>query len=276
MIVSFHRCVKGDINFRLTLGDSITETQAQVIASARGVVVPQSIKQHQYEACRARCSHLFPDYSHRFGFEGKYGNILLFRKFSIPHPETFCYSSVEDFHLRHSRNGEPHLPFPFVLKADQGGGGWGIFLVANRQELMEDLRFLNDAGRHPTRRFIAQRFVCHKGRDLRVVVVGNTMKAYWRCQQDPLEFRNNVGRGALINAHLDPELTSKGIDCVSALCEKTGINLAAFDILFDQNQGEPEPLLSEINFFFGRKGLGGSERFHKLLNQAVQGWARDL
>ena len=59
-------------------------------------------------------------------------------------------------------------------------------------------------------------------------------------------------------------------------CSKTGINLAAFDVLFDRSQPEPEPLLSEINFLFGRKGLGGSPRFYELLNQAVQQWAREL
>ena len=28
----------------------------------------------------------------------------------------------------------------------------------------------------------------------------------------------------------------------------------------------------EINFFFGRTGLGGSERFYSLLRQAIEGW----
>lgn len=276
MIVSFHPRVKGDVNLRLTLNDVLTETQARVIASAQGVVLTQTIKPHQYEFCRTRCSHLFPDYSHRFGFEGKYANIELFRKFNAPHPETSCYNSVEEFESRHFRNGEPHLPFPFVLKADHGGGGWGVFLVANRQELTDRLHFLDDAKRHPTRRFIAQQFVLHEGRDLRVVVVGNNMKAYWRCQQEPGEFRSNVGRGAVINHNLEPELVRRGMNSVRGFCSKTGINLAAFDVLFNRSRAEPEPLLSEINFFFGRKGLGGSQRFYELLNQAVQEWASGL
>jgi ribosomal protein S6--L-glutamate ligase len=151
-----------------------------------------------------------------------------------------------------------------------------VFLVTNGQELSGRLKILDDVDRYPTRRFIAQQFIPHKGRDLRVVVVGNTMKAYWRCQQDPEEFRNNVGRGAVINDNLDPQLTTKGIHCVRDFCSKTGINLAAFDVLFDRTRTKPEPLLSEINFFFGRKGLGGSQRFYELLNKAVQEWARGL
>jgi len=270
MIVSFHPHVRGDVNLRLTLKGLFTDTQAQAIASAHAVVVPQRVKSHQYRFCRARCPNLFPDYTHRFGFEGKYANIQLFRKFTAPHPETSCYESVDDFKVRHDENKEPRLPFPFVLKADEGGGGWAVFLVRDRHELRQRLSSLADVGR----RFIAQAFVPHEGRDLRVVVIGKIMKAYWRCQNDPEEFRNNVGRGAVIREHLDPALTAKGIRCVSDFCSETGINLAAFDVLFDRSRPQPEPLLSEINFLFGRKGLGGSERFRQLLNEAVGEWAR--
>jgi ribosomal protein S6--L-glutamate ligase len=79
----------------------------------------------------------------------------------------------------------------------------------------------------------------------------------------------------VINYHLDPELTEKGMSCVEDFCSKTGVNLGAFDVLFDRSRPKPEPLLSEINFLFGRKGLGGSPRFYDLLNQAVRQWARE-
>ena len=276
MILSFHPRVKGHVNFRLTLKGLFTKRQAEAIASAHGVVVTQSIKPHQYEFCRAHCSHLFPDYTYRFGFEGKHGNILLFRRFSAPHPETVCYDSVEDFRTRHFGHQEPLMPFPFVLKGDEGGGGWGVFLVRNEADLMKGLEVLGNEQVHVARRFIAQVFVPHKGRDLRVVVIGRVIRAYWRCQYKPGEFRNNVGRGAVIKYDLDPALAKKGIRCVKDFCRKTGINLAAFDVLFDRSQPQPEPLLSEINFVFGRKGLGGTPRFYELLNQAVQQWAMGL
>ena len=276
MILSFHPRVKGNINLRLPLKGLFSDKETRLIASASAIVATQSIKVHQYEFCRRHCVNLFPDYTSRFGFEGKYGNIQLFRKFNAPHPETTCYGSVEDFKLRHFRNHKPLMPFPFVLKGDRGGGGWAVFLIKNRHSLMKELDILDDGRLHPTRRFVAQAFVPHGGRDLRVVVVGRITKAYWRCQHKPGEFRNNVGRGAVINHHLDPELKEKGIRCVEGFCSKTGINLAAFDVLFDRSRPEPEPLLSEINFLFGRKGLGGSPRFYDLLNQAVQQWAREL
>jgi ribosomal protein S6--L-glutamate ligase len=72
-----------------------------------------------------------------------------------------------------------------------------------------------------------------------------------------------------------PGLTKKGIGCVRRFCEKTGIDLAAFDVLFDRSRQDPGALLSEINFLFGRKGLGGSPSFHALLKQAVHAWLED-
>ena len=178
--------------------------------------------------------------------------------------------------FRHFKNHEPLIPFPFVLKGDLGGGGWAVFLIRNRHGLMKKLDILSDESLHPSRRFIAQAFVPHGGRDLRVVVIGSIIKAYWRCQYKPGEFRNNVGRGAVINYDFDPELRNDGIKCVQDFCSTTGINLAAFDVLFDRSQPDPTPLLSEINFLFGRKGLGGSPRFYEVLNQAFQQWAGQL
>ena len=62
---------------------------------------------------------------------------------------------------------------------------------------------------------------------------------------------------------------------VSRLCRKTGINLAAFDILFtdDADVAPPDtPIFLEINYFFGRQGIGGSEALYTLLRQAVREW----
>jgi ribosomal protein S6--L-glutamate ligase len=276
MILSFHPRFKGDINLRLTLKGLFSDKETRLIASARGTVVTQSVKAHQYAFCRKHCSNLFPDYTYRFGFEGKYGNIQLFRKFDAPYPKSTCYESVEDFKLRHFKNQAAIMPFPFVLKGDRGGGGWAVFLIENENDLMMRLDILADENLHATRRFIAQTYVAHGGRDLRVVVIGKTSRAYWRCQYKPGEFRNNVGRGAVINYEIDPELRNEGVNCVENFCSMTGINLAAFDVLFDRSQRAPKPLLSEINFLFGRKGLGGSPRYYDLLNEAVRQWVDDL
>jgi ribosomal protein S6--L-glutamate ligase len=276
MVLSFHPRVRGDVNLQLTSKGLFSVEETRLISKARAVVITQGIKVHQYNFCRDRCANVFPNYTFRFGFQGKYANIKLFRRFNAPHPKTVCYESVEDFELQHFENHEPLMPFPFVLKGDRGGGGWAVFLATDANELRERLNVLRNGHFHPTRRFISQAFVPHKGRDLRVVIIGKTTHAYWRCQNKAGEFRNNVGRGAIIKHDLDPGLKEKGVKCVKDFCKKTRINLAAFDVLFDRSRPDPEPLLSEINFLFGRRGLGGSSRFHDLLNKAVQRWIGTL
>ena len=63
---------------------------------------------------------------------------------------------------------------------------------------------------------------------------------------------------------------------VDRLCEKTGINLAGVDLIFPENPGEADPKLLEINYFFGRTGIGGSKRFYALLRKEVKRWINDL
>jgi ribosomal protein S6--L-glutamate ligase len=269
VILSFHPHIKGDINLRLSINGLFSDYETDLMARADLTVVPQKIKSHQYRFCQKYAVRLFPDYRYRFGFEGKYQNIELFRLFNAPHPPTKLYPSVSAFVREHFEKGVPHFPFPFVLKSDTGGGGWGVFLACDKKRLQEILKTLSDVRRHPNRRFVAQAFIPHGGRDLRVVVIGTLFYPYWRYQPDPEEFRNNVGRGAFIDYDLDPDLREKGLTCVRLFCEKTGLNLAAFDLLFDRSRPDPVPLLSEVNFMFGRKGIGGSHNFFTYLQQAV-------
>jgi len=56
------------------------------------------------------------------------------------------------------------------------------------------------------------------------------------------------------------------------LCQKTGINLAGVDVIFSSDRDDPAPMLLEINYFFGRKGLGGSEAYYKILQAEIQAW----
>ncbi|MBI9074504.1 MAG: hypothetical protein JEZ02_03755 [Desulfatibacillum sp.] len=177
---------------------------------------------------------------------------------------------MKDWYAKHGDDSNLPLPYPFVLKNDQGGCGFGIFLVANNQDLQHALCFLKKQGG----RFVIQQYVDHGGKDLRVVMVGDQVHTYWRCQETPGEFRNNVGRGASIDPKGDPALTTAGVDCVLKLKRLSGINLAAVDIMFDKK--EKKPLISEINFVFGRKGVGGTPAFRKLFETAARDWLKSL
>ena len=73
----------------------------------------------------------------------------------------------------------------------------------------------------------------------------------------------------------DPLLQKAAKTAVLSFCEKTNINLAGFDFLFSEKSLKKrpiEPLFLEINYFFGRKGLGGSEAYYKILQQEIDNW----
>ena len=100
-----------------------------------------------------------------------------------------------------------------------------------------------------------------------MVVIGSQVSSYWRRAQG---FLHNVARGGEIDTESDQALQEAGREKVRQFCRRSGINLAAFDLVFPA--GETEPVFLEINYTFGRTGLGGSERFYTLLQNAVDQW----
>ncbi|MBI5846082.1 MAG: hypothetical protein HZB23_15605 [Deltaproteobacteria bacterium] len=265
-LVSLHPHVLGDAFIRLSPGKIFSGHEIDLLSRAGAVVVPQNVKAWQYREIASLCPRVFPDYRNRFGFEGKCGNLALFEKFGLPHPETRAYGNAEDFQTAHPKR--PPFGFPFVMKADRGGGGNGVFLIGNDEDLKAALALLG------SRPFVAQKFVDHQGADLRVVILGDALYPYWRVQDDRTEFRNNVGRGARISHDFEPGLTDLGIRAAAMLGTRAGIDCAAVDVLFDRGSKAPKALLGEVNFVFGRKGMGGTNRFRELFRQAVNRWTR--
>jgi ribosomal protein S6--L-glutamate ligase len=105
-----------------------------------------------------------------------------------------------------------------------------------------------------------------------VTIIGQTIISYWRIQPDIESFTSNIAKGALIDFDTDPELQKKAVKSVKDFCLRTGIDLAGFDILFSSGGGVSTPLFLEINYFFGRRGLGGSENFYGILNREIVQW----
>jgi ribosomal protein S6--L-glutamate ligase len=85
-------------------------------------------------------------------------------------------------------------------------------------------------------------------------------------------------KGPESTADSDLGLRQKGIAVVRDFCRRTKINLAGFDVLFNENDGRknPHPLLLEINYFFGRTGIGGSEVFYTMLQAQIDHWLKKL
>jgi ribosomal protein S6--L-glutamate ligase len=162
----------------------------------------------------------------------------------------------------------PALPkFPFVLKGAHGGEGTQVWLVESSIELEERLQTLLQFELQGSSGFVIQEYLPALERDLRVVVIGSQVVSYWRKAQG---FRHNIAQGGEVDAESDPELQAVGREKVKQFCQRSGINLAAFDLVFTSD--EEAPIFLEINYTFGRTGLGGSENFYNLLRDAVDQW----
>ena len=277
MIASLHPCITKDINL-LCAGRSLTQREKTRLKKARAVIVPQGVTAEVYRDCRRLVPHVFPNYDLRFPLEGKIGDSLLFQYHQVPHPRTIIFENQAA--LFENYPDLEILPallsgYPMVLKADKGGEGAFVFLVHSRQELRSHLDLL-PKGQSGSRGFVLQERIDHRGKDLRVVVLFDTLYAYWRVQPNPEIFLTNQSQGGIIDLGGDVLLKEAAIEAVRAFCLQSGINLAGFDIIFDQKDKTRTPLFLEINYYFGRRGLGGSARFYELLKQAIDRWLASL
>ncbi|HEX5679890.1 MAG TPA: hypothetical protein VFX82_03590, partial [Desulfobacterales bacterium] len=85
-------------------------------------------------------------------------------------------------------------------------------------------------------------------------------------------FHANVSKGAVIDACSDPALKAQAERMAGAFCRRTGIDLAGLDVIFDVEANPPRPLLLEINYYFGRVGLGGADAYHRMLAAEIRTW----
>jgi ribosomal protein S6--L-glutamate ligase len=135
--------------------------------------------------------------------------------------------------------------------------------------ILTQLRAMESSGAHG---FIVQRLINHGGRDLRVVVLYDRLRSYWRVQTNPGQFLTNLSMGGIIDADSDPHLLRKAEQVVSHFCQRSGITLAGIDVIFDQEYEPSSPLLLEINYWFGRRFFGSSEAYYGELKTAVKRW----
>jgi ribosomal protein S6--L-glutamate ligase len=272
MIVSYHPCFEADTNI-LCAGRTPDGNDLAAMCGADAVILPQGCPKSLYKMARDNCAHIFPGYGARFDYPGKLGQTRLFAENNVRHPYTLAFADTNDFHQRYGP--EPnHLPigFPLVFKFDWGGEGETVFLVESKTLLNDHIKKAARFEKTGQKGFLIQEYIPCDGRSLRVVVIGETMRSYWRVHENRGNFLASISKGAHIDAGLQPDLQKAAIDAVAPFCRKTGINLAGFDFLFSSKEHCPWPLFLEINYFFGRKGLGGSEQFYKMLIPEIKNW----
>jgi ribosomal protein S6--L-glutamate ligase len=272
MIVSFHPLFEADHNI-ICAGRKPDANDLAAIKAAKAVVLGQGCYQSLYEMARANCPNIFPNYDARFEYPGKIGQTKLFRKFNVRHPATELFSDVASFQKRYYQEPIPrHRPFPFVFKLDWGGEGDTVYLVNSDKDLKKTLKQTAGFENSGQTGFLLQEYIPSNNRTLRVAVIGQRFISYWRVQHNTGGFHTSLRKGAVIDSTVKPEVHHNAVAVVRDLCQKTGIDLAGFDVIFSSENKEPEPMLLEINFFFGRKGLGGSEAYYKILQEQIRAW----
>ncbi|MBW1989371.1 MAG: glutathione synthase [Deltaproteobacteria bacterium] len=261
-ILSFHPLIVGHEN-RLCAGREPTGDDVEAVQAADAVILPQGFYPVWAEVFR-RAKAAFPEYGVRFSHPGKTGQARLFSELGLPVPKTFSFSRAKEADL-----SRPPLSYPFVFKTDTGGEGCGVRLVQDEQGFSRALALAGQEEAAGRPGFLLQEYVPHGGRTLRVAVVGEHLEAYWKTAPKG-DFKSSVAGGGRIERRADPHLMKGGVAAARAFCQRTGVNLAGLDFIF--REGGAGPLFLEINWFFGRRGLGGSQRFYGLLHEAVAKW----
>lgn len=276
MILSYHPCFEADKNI-LCAGREPSADDLTAIKAAHAVILPQGCYPSLYEMAHNNCRHVFPNLDSRFQYPGKIGQVRLFQEKNVPHPRTEAYMNFDTF-AEHYGGGSatPAFDFPFVFKFDWGGEGHQVYLIRSVLEFKDILQTARDYEDSGHTGFLIQEYIPSNNRSLRVVVIGQTLISYWRVQSNTRSFCSNLARGAVIDAHSDPDLQALAVKRVKAFCSRTGINLAGFDLLFPSRRKSRLPLFLEINYYFGRRGLGGSERFYEILIAEIEKWIDSL
>lgn len=261
--VSLHPDIPMEVN--LPVFSPLEEPEVRrLLGEAAGVVLPSYVTPWRYREITRWCRSWFPRLDARFSYCGKTGQIRLFRAQGTRHPESMLFENAEELKACVGC-GLPPGSYPCVLKGDRGGGGSTVFPIHSPEDLW---RFLD---RLPSDRpMLLQRWVHHGGKDLRVVIYGKRAVSYFRVGDG--RFYNNVCRGGRLAHHEWPDLQRKGVEAVITFCKAASIDIAGFDLMFPDSG---DPVFIEINFHFGRKGLGGNQGHRRFMRQAALDWRKD-
>ncbi|MFP3928575.1 MAG: RimK family alpha-L-glutamate ligase [Desulfobacteraceae bacterium] len=272
MILSLHPLILADR--QIILGPRpVDQALGEEIERADAVILPQTCSEDLYRAAGLGGAAVFPNYGPRFAYPGKSGQARMFAHWGFPHPETKCWSCVGMLRSwTETWRRLPHEP-PFVVKSDFSHEGEGVWLVEDGETMEESLRVLEVKERSGVGGFVTQSMIPSAGNALRAVILEKRVYTYWKRAPEG-EVLATISRGARVDQIWRPDLQAEGGDAAIRLRERLGINLAAVDMVFDLTEPEPSPVLLEVNYSFGRRGLGGGDRYYRLLLRAVRDWLR--
>jgi ribosomal protein S6--L-glutamate ligase len=271
-ILSFHPCFAA--KDQIILGSrKLTPRDHHLIKKAEAIILPQSCSQDLYLACKASSAELFPNYDIRFKYQGKMGQNSLFKELQLPHPNTIPWTSVDQFRRAVHQDGLSHH-FPFLLKGNESHEGEGVFLINDPDALESALRVLREWEKTGQSGFVSQTLIASGGNVLRAILLENKIITYWKRPLLQGSLVTTISRNAFVDKDWKKDLQEKGRVQSKIFGQRTGVNVAAIDYVFPIKDPEPQPLILEVNYYFGRHGLGGSLNYYRLLFEALQEWLR--
>ncbi len=272
-IVSYHPALEADHNLLLISQRPLGPEDSQALARAAVVLLPQVCRPDLYRLVLKSGLPHFPRPAAQLEFSGKVGNRLLFERLGLPQPPAMEFSGMDQA-LRAWRGGQVQkagLTPPLVAKGASGGEGRNVFLVNDPDELEAVGVRLDTSCTNGPPGMVLQQYIEARGRDVRVVIMGDDLEAFWRIGA-PGEFRANLSQGGVVERNFRPHDLERARELAGRLRKSAGLDLAAVDMLFPPGGG---PLLLEINFFFGRRALGGDQAYMRRYLKAVRGWLKD-
>ncbi len=257
MIVSFLPGFKGDYNFFQF--EPQDKNFLEVLSRARAVIFPPTISPEIYFFVKNSGIPVFPEYTFRFLYPGKIGQLLLLRLLNLPHPETIIVPRLCGIEENPYKRGL-EIKIPCVIKGNYGDEGREVFLVRNKKELEEVFKKVRSWEREGKFGFLIQEYIACEF-DARAYVIGEKILIVFRKGG----FKKNLVQEGEIISCPKKGLKTKVLELTQKIIRNTHFNLVAIDFLFK----DETPLVSEFNFVFGRRAIG-EKRYESYLKKAIK------
>ncbi|HEM56276.1 MAG: hypothetical protein C0169_06445 [Thermodesulfobacterium geofontis] len=263
MIISFLPSFKGDRNFFQF--EPLDERFFDALTKARAVIFPPTVSPELYFLVKNSGIPVFPEYTFRFLYPGKIGQIMLFKLFNLPHPETTVVPRLCGIEENpYKRNFK--VDFPCVIKGNYGDEGREVFLVKNKEEFEEVLKEVKIWEREGKFGFLIQEYIpCEF--DARAIVIGEKILIVFRKGG----FKKNLAQEGEVIICPKKNLKKRVLELTNTIIRNTHFNLVAIDFLFKNE----EPLVSEFNFVFGRRAVG-EKRYESYLKEAIKNFLEKI
>jgi len=263
MIISFLPTFKGDFNFFQF--EPLDKSFFEKLLQARAVIFPPTISSEIYFFVKNLGIPVFPEYTFRFLYPGKIGQIMLFKLLNLPHPETTVVPrlcGIEENPYKRTFK----IKYPCVIKGNYGDEGREIFLVKNEEELKEVFKEIKKWEREGRFGFLIQEYIpCDF--DARAYVIGEKIIIVFR----EGGFKKNISQEGKIISCPQKNLKKRIYELANKIIKNTHFNLVAIDFLFKDKM----PLVSEFNFVFGRRAIG-EKKYENYLKKAIKNFLEKI